>query len=66
MVSRQLWICLLLTGCTHGVGREAPVMVLRCLDGQVSAYMAMEVSDEGEPAGEMIPVQLDSAPECGE
>jgi hypothetical protein len=48
-----------------GAVEEPPTLVLRCLDGRVDAYLAMNHSAEpGGVADQMIPVQLDSAPGC--
>ena len=66
MVSRKLWICLLLIGACGGETEDAePTLVLRCVDGRVDAYIAMDApADSDSGVAEMIPVQLDSAPGC--
>jgi hypothetical protein len=48
-----------------GTVEEQPTLVLRCLDGRVDAYLAMDPSAEpGVASDQMVPVQLDSAPPC--
>ena len=67
MFSRNLWICLLLVAaCSSEETRDAePTLVLRCVDGRVDAYIAMGApADADSGVGELIPVQLDSAPGC--
>ena len=47
-----------------GAVEEEPTLVLRCLDGRVDAYLAMDPSADPGAADEIVPVQLDSAPPC--
>ncbi|HEX7335861.1 MAG TPA: hypothetical protein VF252_01535 [Gemmatimonadales bacterium] len=69
MGARYLWICLFLAGaCSSGdPGDAQPTLVLRCVDGRVDAYIAMAApADSDSGVGELIPVELDSAPGCEE
>jgi hypothetical protein len=43
---------------------EEPTLVLRCLNGRVDAYLAMDPSADPGVADQIVPVQLDSAPPC--
>jgi hypothetical protein len=51
----------------NGPVEQEPTLVLRCLDGRVDAYLAMDPSaDPGVVSDQIVPVQLDSAPPCSE
>jgi hypothetical protein len=51
-------------------GEESPRLILRCLDGRVTAFIAAESTssesqgDSAAVTSEPVPVELDSAPSC--
>ncbi len=75
MARAWLMLCLLLgIGCSAGPlpsgsldNENQPMILLRCQEGRVAAYITMDRPDElnaGSLPDGSVPVQLDSPPSC--